>query len=208
MKTKCPSCGAVTSLDVLLAHDGARDALLAALKMPAPLGTLVVKYLGLFRPATRELTFDRVASLLNELLPMIQAGQIERNGRTWPAPMPYWIDAMEDMLGKRDRLQLPMKSHGYLLEIIAGMSNQMEAKKEEKQEQDRRQRAADDTAGGKARRHQAGSPPAAFLQLAAAITGRTAAAGGGAGNFEHARNSTLQALDAAQQATTEETGKS
>lgn len=206
MKTKCPSCGAVTSLDVLLAHDGARDALLAALRMPAPLGVLVVKYLGLFRPATRELTFDRVASLLNELLPMIQDGQIERNGRTWPAPMPYWIDAMEDMLGKRDRLQLPMKSHGYLLEIIAGMSNQVEAKKEEKQEQQRRQRTADEPSKTSPR-HKGGEPPAAFRQAVAALTGRLAPASTGR-SFEDNRKKTLQALDAAQQATTEETRKS
>lgn len=205
MKTKCPSCGAVTSLDVLLAHDGARDALLAALRMPAPLGVLVVKYLGLFRPATRELTFDRVASLLNELLPMIQDGQIERNGRTWPAPVPYWIDAIEDMLAKRDRLQLPMKSHGYLLEIISGISNQMEAKKEEKQEQQRRQRSAGEPSG--TTRHKGCEPPAAFRQALAELTARLAPASTGR-SFEDNRKKTLQALDAAQQATTEETGKS
>lgn len=130
MKLSCPSCGAVASLDVLLANEGARDAVMIALALPAPIGKLLVQYLALFRPAKRQLSFDRVASLLGELQPMIEAAAIERGGRTWSAPQDYWKLALEEMITKRDRLTLPLKSHGYLLEIIVGFSNKAEAKQE------------------------------------------------------------------------------
>lgn len=86
MKTSCPACGAAFSLDVLIGNEGAREAVMAALAIPAPLGKLLVQYLGLFRPAQRQLSFDRVANLLNELLPLISEAKIERNGRIWSAP--------------------------------------------------------------------------------------------------------------------------
>ena len=138
MKTSCPSCGATFSLDALLGNEGAREAVMAALAIPAPLGKLLVQYLSLFRPAQRQLSFDRVANLLNELLPMISAAKIERNGRIWSAPQDYWRMALEDILTKRDKLTLPLKGHGYLLTIIEGYSNKAEAKEEEKTEARRR----------------------------------------------------------------------
>ena len=130
MKTTCPACGAVASLDVLLGNDGAREAVMTALAIPAPLGKLLVQYLGLFRPAQRKLSFDRVASLLRELLPMIAEAKIARGGRIWSAPQDYWVMALTEMLAKLDALTLPLKSHGYLLTIIAGFSEKAEAKKE------------------------------------------------------------------------------
>jgi hypothetical protein len=131
MKTSCPSCGALFSLDVLIAHEGAREAVMAAMQLPAPLGWHMIRYVALFRPAERQLSMDRLANLLNELLPMIRDAKIERNKRIWSAPVDYWKMALEEMLGaRRATLNLPLKSHGYLLEIIAGYSNREEAKRE------------------------------------------------------------------------------
>lgn len=130
MKLSCPACGAVSSLDVLLGHEGAREAVMVALALPAPLGKLLVQYVALFRPAQRQLSLDRVASLLNELAPMIAEAKIERNGRIWSAPQDYWRMALEEMVVKRDSLTLPLKSHGYLLTIIAGYSEKAEARAE------------------------------------------------------------------------------
>ena len=130
MKLSCPACGSLYSLDALLGNEGAREAVMAALAMPAPLGKLMVQYLGLFRPAQRQLSFDRVANLLNELLPMVAAARIERSGRTWSAPQDYWTMALTEMIAKRDNLTLPLKSHGYLLAIIEGYSLKAEARQE------------------------------------------------------------------------------
>ncbi len=137
MKTTCPSCGAVASLDVLIGHEGARDAVMAALKLPAQLGKLLIQYVSLFRPASRNLSMDRLAHLLEELQPMIDEGKIERGGRIWSAPLEYWKTALEDMVNKRDKLTLPLKSHGYLLEIIVGYSSKAEAKAETQREASR-----------------------------------------------------------------------
>lgn len=134
MKLSCPGCGAVFSLDALLGNEGAREAVMAAMQLPAPLGGQMIRYLALFRPAQRQLSLDRVANLLNELLPMIAAARIERNGRICSAPQDYWRMAMEDMLGKRDMLTLPLKSHGYLLTIIEGYGIKAETRKEQQHE--------------------------------------------------------------------------
>lgn len=137
MKLTCPACGAVASLDVLIGHEGARDAVMVSLSLPAPLGGLLVQYLALFRPPKRALSFERVASLLQELKPMISDARIERGGRIWSAPQDYWHMALAEMISKRDKLTLPLKNHAYLLTIIAGYSSKAEAKQEAQTEAQR-----------------------------------------------------------------------
>ena len=120
MKCKCPACGALSSLDVLIGNKAASDALNAALLVNGELGEALIRYLGLFRPAKSSLTFERVATLLSELTPMIQTQTSRRDGREFPAPPEAWIYAINQMMANRANFMLPMKSHGYLLEIIAG----------------------------------------------------------------------------------------
>lgn len=136
MKLCCPACGAVFSLDVLLANDSARDAVMAALALPAPLGKLLIQYVGLFRPAKRQLAFDRVARLLEELRGPITDAKIERNGRVWPAPQDTWKAALSEMLALRDaqKLRLPLASHGYLFEIIAAQADKAQGAAERAKE--------------------------------------------------------------------------
>ena len=134
MKLTCPACGALYSLDALLGNEGAREAVMAALQLPAPLGWHMIRYLALFRPAKRNLTLDRLANLINELLPMITEARITRNGNLCSAPQDYWRMAMDEMIAKRDNLTLPLKSHGYLLTIIEGYSLKAEQRKEQQHE--------------------------------------------------------------------------
>lgn len=120
MKTRCPSCGATFSLDVLVGHEGTREALQVAFKISGALGAALIRYLALFRPETRELTLDRVAKLLGELLPDLQAQKIMRAGKSYEAPTEAWIWAIEQTISARDagRLATPLKTHGYLYEVI------------------------------------------------------------------------------------------
>lgn len=120
MQTKCPNCGAVHSLDSLIGNDGAADLIKAVLEFDAAIGKAAVRYVGLFRPAKSQLTFARTAKLLGELLPDIQAGQISRDGVGYPAPPEAWLHGFQTAIDARDagRLKLPLKSHGYLYEII------------------------------------------------------------------------------------------
>lgn len=122
MKVRLPG-GAVMSLDALVeqavSHEAAREALLAALRL-SPLGELLIRYLAMHRPAQRELSFDRVATLLGELLPMIQAQAFERAGVRYEAPMERWLWGVQQLLDMRERekVRLPLKGHGLLLEVM------------------------------------------------------------------------------------------
>jgi hypothetical protein len=130
MQISCPICHARYALEAALTDAAAREAVAVALKLPAPLGGLLLQYIGLFRPAKRSLSWSRVTKLLTELQTLIKAGEIERNGRAWVAPQSHWQAALEQMLNRRDKLSLPLANHGYLLEILAGMANKSEARAE------------------------------------------------------------------------------
>lgn len=137
MRTACPACGANYSLDALVSHDGARELVAELAAVSGPLAGAVLRYLGLFRPQQRSLSWDRAARLLAELAPMLQSARVERRGRVYAAPREAWIAAIEHMLDHRERLTLPLKSHGYLIEVLVGAIEQQEARAEAKQE-DRR----------------------------------------------------------------------
>jgi hypothetical protein len=121
MRTRCPNCGSTLSLDVLVAHEGAREALVCAFRLSGALGSAVCAYLGLFRPKERELSMDRVARLLVDITEGIAAGTVARRGLAHPAPLAAWVWALRQVVEARDsgRLKLPLKNHGYLYEVIA-----------------------------------------------------------------------------------------
>lgn len=135
MRMTCPACGAVSSLDALIGNESARALLVQALAQTQT-GKRLIRYVALFRPAQRQLSWDRSASLLGELFEMIQAGRIERHGRIWAAPETAWVIALDEILARRDegKLTTPLKSHGYLLEILTGQANKAEASAERRGE--------------------------------------------------------------------------
>ena len=121
MNIKCPNCGAVHSLDSLINDADASSVLRAVLEMDAEIGKAAVRYVGLFRPAKSQLSWVRTAKLLNELMPMIKAQEAVRDGVSSPAPAEAWLHGFNETVNARDqgRLKLPLKSHGYLLEIVS-----------------------------------------------------------------------------------------
>ena len=143
MRSRCPCCGTTSSLDVLVAHEDARAALAAAFQVSMPLGSALVRYLALFRPATRELTMPRVATLTHALLPFIQAGSIPRKGRDWPVAIEDWVQAIELALLARDagKLTLPLSTHGYLFEVLCSIADRAERSQEDAVHADRLARA-------------------------------------------------------------------
>ena len=126
MKTRCPCCGAENSLDALIAHEGARQAVWAVAQVGGEVGKLAVQYIALFRPAKTALTFERMAKLLGELLPDLQRGAICRNALEYPAPPEAWLYGFRELLARRNTgsLKLPLKSHGYLYEVISSWQGQ------------------------------------------------------------------------------------
>jgi hypothetical protein len=139
LKVKCPACGATASLDALIGHKEALDAFLTALALPGQLGPQLIKYVALFRPPQRDLSLARAGKLLEELAPMIQAAQIQRSGRDWPAPLESWKAALEIVINKPD-LTRPLKDHGLLLQIICNQSNRAESQAEQRREEARQHR--------------------------------------------------------------------
>lgn len=129
MNVKCPNCGAVHSLDALINDAEASAVLRAVLEMDAELGKAAIRYIGLFRPAKSQLSWARTAKLLNELMPMIKAQEAARDGVCFPAPTEAWIHGFNETVNARDqgRLKTPLKSHGYLYEILAGWVGQPSA---------------------------------------------------------------------------------
>lgn len=120
MKCKCPNCYATGSLE-MFTNDEASQAFVSVLNLTGELAKPLIKYLGLFRSENRDLSFSRTAKLINEIAPDIVAGQIQRNRQTFQAPKKAWIWAINQVLERREQglLQLPLKSHGYLYEVIS-----------------------------------------------------------------------------------------
>ena len=121
MNIRCPCCGAVNSLDALIAHDDARAALDRLADLGGELTRLLVRYCGLFRPEKSVLSMPRLAKLLTELQAGIDAGRIERGGTLYDAPPAAWLWALQQVLEARDsgRLVPPLKNHGYLYTVLA-----------------------------------------------------------------------------------------
>lgn len=138
----CPVCRNPLTWDVVFAHQGVREAMLALINAH-PDGNKLLRpllgYIGLFAPKKTAMRYERVASLANELVGMIRKAQIERDGRAYVAPTGYWQQAMEEIVARNHAgaLRTPLASHGYLFEIIVGYASKAEAMSENKLEQQR-----------------------------------------------------------------------
>ena len=121
MICRCPNCGASNSLDSLVGDAEAAEVLKMLLELDVNMGKAAIRYVGLFRPAKSQLSWARTAKLLNELMPMIKAQEAVRDGVSSPAPAEAWLHGFNETVNARDqgRLKLPLKSHGYLLEIVS-----------------------------------------------------------------------------------------
>ena len=147
---QCPACGAEMSLDVCLSHEALRRATFELLTISLPLGALVMRYIALFKPAKNRLSPDRMAKLVQQLLPDMQRCAINHKGREWHMPMTGWRAGLETMLEKAaaDKLSLPLDNHQYLYTVLAGMADKVEATEEQTNEQQRRTQRAPTTNTG------------------------------------------------------------
>jgi len=121
MKTRCPACNATSSLDAIIGHDQDAQALIAFGKLHPDLAEPMIRYLAMFRSSNRDLSFARVAKLLEPLQQDIERRSIRRNGADCPAPVEAWLYAIDQAIKQRDAevLKLPLSSHGWLYAVIA-----------------------------------------------------------------------------------------
>lgn len=141
MNMTCPGCGFCGPLEIYASDVDARHFADLMGKVPPEIADLVIRYVGLFAPAKHKMTFSRGRRVLAELVTLIHAGKIERNRREWPAPISAWSTALAYMLEHRAQLTLPIKSHGYLLEVMVGQADKIEAQAEAAREKQRRESA-------------------------------------------------------------------
>ena len=136
----CPVCGTELDLAVLFSHEHDQRALARLASVSIPLGGRVLQYLALFTPPKQRLTAAKKIKLILQLLPDLERGAISWKGRDWAAPREAWAMAIDQMLAARDaqRLELPMKGHGYLYAILAGMADRFEGQAEQQREQELR----------------------------------------------------------------------
>lgn len=126
MQIQCPCCGENFPFEAGFADaDGKQLAALFA-KLDPKLGRAVLNYLRLFSPAKRGLRMTRAIRLVEELLALVEAGQVQRDARTTeskPAPSRVWAAGIEQMVTGRDRLQLPLENHNYLRAVVWGIAS-------------------------------------------------------------------------------------
>lgn len=135
MRLTCRSCGATGSAEVVFGAADADAALMLAGDLPPAVARQVWAYLALFRPRTRALTWSRTHKLLAELVALMAEPTVTRKHRAFPATPALWKAAMEHMAATRDALNLPMESHGYLLDVLSGLAEKAAAHSEREHEQ-------------------------------------------------------------------------
>lgn len=132
----CPTCGSEFDLATVFANESDQQALARLVAVSFPIGSRVLQYIGLHTPAKQRLTAAKKIKLLLQLLPDLEREAINYKSRDWAVPLKLWADAIEQLLAKRDsdRIELPLKGHGYLYAMLAGMANDHEAAAERQRE--------------------------------------------------------------------------
>jgi len=134
MRLICPECGAVGSMAQFATDVDARAVAELLARAPAQMGIPMLAYVSLFRPSKRVLTWPRARRLLADLEALMGSGFIHRRGQYLGVTRDMWRQALEQMTDARPRLTLPLKSHGYLLEIVIGLADKAAASIEDKRE--------------------------------------------------------------------------
>lgn len=143
----CPACGAEESLDVMLGRmiddDQVRHLIADVLTHGVVLGSQVVSYLRMHKPAKQRLRMAKLAAVLAEIVPDLKRGAITRKGRDWQAPPQVWRDAFAAVVEARDKgtLELPLEGNAYLYEIVMRQSDRAEAVAEKERESAMRSRS-------------------------------------------------------------------
>ena len=142
LELTCPVCGVASPLEGFIQVEDQGRAVMVALGLPASIRDAVVRYMRLFNPPGRKGAISKTLRLLTELEQPIRDNRVSRRGTDYVAAPELWREAMEDIVERARQpastLTLPLKSHGYLFEVVAGKCEQAAAKAESRNEQGRR----------------------------------------------------------------------
>lgn len=124
MKVTCPVCYASHELASIAPDGDAAEFIALLIELPAIVQAPALRYLQLFRARGRELAWGRSTRILELIAPMIIAGTVTRERVTVDASPDAWASAMRE-LSARTWDKLPLKSHGYLLEVVMSTANKL-----------------------------------------------------------------------------------
>lgn len=139
MKLNCPDCGATFDfIQAMEDADGRRFVELIT-KLPPVTIKPFVRYLRLFKPEQKSLRWSRMLKLAQQINQSIMDAVVIRNGTSYVVTGQQWADVMIGLVDTPPKhLRLPLKSHGYLLEVLATASEKLASSREEKTEQAKR----------------------------------------------------------------------
>jgi len=108
--TRCPSCHGNIHLDTLVQDVNAKALLGTIVKLPSNLAANLVAYVALFRPVKSDLSNERAARLINEVL------ALSHNHNAL-------LSALEQTILQIQQKRLtgssqPLKNHGYLTKVL------------------------------------------------------------------------------------------
>lgn len=119
MELTCPCCKTRFPVQAgFLEADGQELAALYGALDPET-ARVMDAYLMLFKPKKTCLSNKRALTLAAELLPFILNGRFKRGGESYAAAAADWAAAM-DKLVAHPPSKLPLKTHGYLVEVVIG----------------------------------------------------------------------------------------
>jgi len=147
MRVTCPACGACYDLDAAVSDADARRFMDLIAGLHPQVARPLIQYLALFRPEKTGMRWSRMLTLAKELEPMIREARVSRNGTCYVVPLDSWAETLQYLADRPPGLKLPLKTHGYLLEILAGRAEKVAAKAEAEHEQRRRRGSSDQRRG-------------------------------------------------------------
>lgn len=107
--TRCPVCHCRINLESLVQDDSGRDLLAMLGKLDKQTGSALIAYLGLFRPANRDLANNRALRLAQDVLALGS-----------PTSVTYGMSlTLESMRAKQVAGQFkPLSNHNYLKRVL------------------------------------------------------------------------------------------
>lgn len=138
MRLICPSCGAVASAEAWMNDSFCRNFMESMVKIPAPVLTRLLPYLGLFRQGGKALPWRRALTLAKSLRDLTEQETVHwQGGETRPVTPEIWGRAMEATITSNPK---GLKNHNYLRHVAWEMAAELAAKTEVDREAARKKR--------------------------------------------------------------------
>ncbi len=155
-----PSCGTEFPLEAgFKDEDGKKYGRLMGTLQPTAARALDV-YLSLFKPRKTKLSIRRTLVLSGEIVALWNTGKLTRDCTTHTTELSDWVQSMEQMTVTKPP-SLPLKNHGYLLEVVittASKRKEAEGYKERADLDKQLARKESDLRAGRAVEPTGGSP--------------------------------------------------